>query len=100
MEKNIVVSLSGWDGKEYEFQMTTADALACDHAGDCYNDCVEVAQLEYMQAQLSNLSDEQIKDILSYYGVDYTVDDVRSELEFLLVWTIAVEVHCYILSEN
>ena len=100
MEKNIMVSLNDWDGKEYEFQMTTADALACSHSGDCYNDCVEVAQLEYMQAQLSNLSDEQIKNILSNYGVDYADDETRSELEILLVWIIAGEVHCYILSEN
>ena len=92
--KKMIVTLSDYDGNHYKFEMAVEDARNCDHSGDCYNDCVEVAQLEYMQAQLSKLSEEQIKNILDNYGTPYECNDTRNELEVCLVWVIAGEVEC------
>lgn len=74
-----------------ELSMTLEDAKKCSHQGYCDNDVHEVTQYQYIQEQLKDYLDEDIKEALKEYTIECDNLD-RTDMEEYITWIVACNI--------
>ena len=81
MEKKLHFTTMG----NIDFALTENDANYGYHPGNCENEVIELMKQDYIKRQLADISDKDIIDTLTEYGLDFDEND-RNEMEIFLVW--------------
>jgi len=71
-----------------DLEMTLEDAKACYHQGRCDDDVEAAMETDYIKEQLTQLTNEEIRETLYEYGCEFDEND-RNDMESLIVWLAA-----------
>jgi len=74
---------------DFDLELTKKDILDCSHAGNCDDDCERVAQQEYVQKQLQDVSNEAMLSALTQMGIEVRDENDRQEIIETIIWDAA-----------
>lgn len=74
---------------DFNLELTKKDIMNCSHDGNCDADCERVAQQEYVQKQLQDVSNEAMLSALAQMGVEVSDEGDRKEIIETVVWDAA-----------
>lgn len=77
------------DAGDFELELTKKDILDCSHEGSCDADCERVAQKEYVQKQLQDVSNEAMLSALAQMGVEVEDENNRKDIIETIIWDAA-----------
>ena len=79
----------GTDEGDFEIELTKQDILDCSHMGNCDKDCERVAQKEYIQKQLQDVSNEAMLSAMAQMGMEVNDENDRKEIIENIIWDAA-----------
>lgn len=74
---------------DFDLELTKKDILDCSHEGSCDADCERVAQQEYVQKQLRDVSNEAMLSALAQMGVEVEDESNRKDIIETIIWDAA-----------
>jgi len=77
------------DAGDFELELTKKGILDCSHMGSCDADCERVAQQEYVQKQLQDVSNEAMLSALAQMGVEVEDENNRKDIIETIIWDAA-----------
>ena len=87
-------------GKEFSLYLEEEDVQKCYHAGNCDDDCHEVANYPYVKEQLEKLDPKEVEGLLLEYGLhlEQTEEQIAKGVTYeenlfeILIWIAAADI--------
>lgn len=87
-----MATFDAWKLGTFDIILEKYDADCCSHPGPCDLDCERTIGLDYVKKQLKEISSEQIREVLTDYGLEDVDEKDRKQLETYIVWLAAGDI--------